>query len=268
MAAASVTNSFTAATAAVASQVNRNFTDLVDFANDNTVHRDGSKPFTGAMSMGSNKITNVTAGTADNDAVNVAQLSNTTPAGTITMYGNAVAPSAWLLCDGAEYSRAAYSVLFAVIGTSYGVGDGGTTFNVPNMSAKFPYGGTPGSTGGSNDAVVVSHDHSLDHDHPSVNTSEIAAHQHLGLYVGADNSYATEVLRGGAVAFGGSSVNGSTTDTGFAGQGRYQTGEGGAHSHSVDLPIYSGNTGSEGVSGTDLNRPAFVGVTFIIKSGL
>ena len=101
-----------------------------------------------------------------------------------------------------------------------------------------------------------------------MNTSEIAAHQHTGLSVGLDNGYVTEVFRGGAAAFGTSSVNGSTTDSNFAGQGRYQTGEAGAHLHSVDLPSYSGDTGSEGVSGTDLNRPAFVGVTFIIKSGL
>ena len=57
MAAASVTNTFTALTPALASEVNRNFTDVVDFANSQTVHRDGSRPFTGEVSMGSFKIT-------------------------------------------------------------------------------------------------------------------------------------------------------------------------------------------------------------------
>ena len=264
MAAASVTNTFTAATAAVASQVNRNFTDLVDFANDNTAHRDGPKPFTGEVSMGSFKISNLAAGSAANDAVNFTQLGNALPAGFIGMYGNAAAPSSWLLCDGAAYSRASYVDLFAAIGTSYGIGDGATTFNVPNMNAKFPYGGTPGSTGGSNDAVVVSHDHSLDHDHPSATTNS-DTHNHTLLADGTAADFVDipnyAMMRNLA---GGSSYYGAL------GQNRidFPTMATDSHSHSVDLPSYSGDTGSEGVSGTDLNRPAFVGVTFIIKSGL
>jgi len=46
------------------------------------------------------------------------------------------APDGWLLCDGAAISRTTYAALFAVIGTKYGVGDGSTTFNVPNIKGK------------------------------------------------------------------------------------------------------------------------------------
>jgi microcystin-dependent protein len=309
VAAASVTNTFTGATAAVASQVNRNFTDLVDFANDSTVHRDGSKPFTGQVSMGSFKIANVAAGTAANDAVNFDQLGNALPAGFIGMYGNAVAPSAWLLCNGAAYSRAAYTALFAAIGTSYGVGDGATTFNVPNMNAKFPYGGTPGSTGGSNDAVNISHSHTMgDHNHAQdPHSHTMGEHAHVtdinhdhGVHTTGGNSVNHSHTAGANVvaAFGtgtlgfGTNVIGSplnyVSGTDLVGNQTV------SHIHTFDVPalgvtnrastlvdpgdtapktatnilVDPGDTNPAGVSGTNLNRPAFVGVTFIIKSGL
>ena len=49
-------------------------------------------------------------------------------------------PHGFLLCDGGEYSRAEYAELFAAIGTTYGDGDGSTTFNVPNLSKRVPVG--------------------------------------------------------------------------------------------------------------------------------
>lgn len=70
------------------------------------------------------------------------------PAGTILLYGGSSAPASFLLCDGAAVSRTTYAGLFAAIGTSYGVGDGSTTFNVPGMAGQFARGDTPGATGG------------------------------------------------------------------------------------------------------------------------
>lgn len=52
--------------------------------------------------------------------------------GMISMYGGTAAPTGFLPCDGAAVSRTTYAALFTVIGTSYGVGDGTTTFNVPD----------------------------------------------------------------------------------------------------------------------------------------
>ncbi len=62
------------------------------------------------------------------------------PTGVITMYGAASAPTGWLLCDGSAVSRATYATLFGIIGTTYGIGDNSTTFNVPNMKSSFPIG--------------------------------------------------------------------------------------------------------------------------------
>lgn len=64
----------------------------------------------------------------------------TIPAGTLTMYAGAAAPSGWLLCDGSAISRTTYSALFTAIGTSYGTGDGSTTFNLPDMRGRMPVG--------------------------------------------------------------------------------------------------------------------------------
>jgi microcystin-dependent protein len=53
------------------------------------------------------------------------------PIGTMIAYGGATAPTGWLLCYGQAVSRTTYALLFAVLGTAYGTGDGSTTFNVP-----------------------------------------------------------------------------------------------------------------------------------------
>src|SRR5262249_17960227 len=58
----------------------------------------------------------------------------------------ATAPTGWVLCDGAAISRTTFAALFAVIGTTYGVGDGSTTFNVPNCKGRIPVGFDSGQT--------------------------------------------------------------------------------------------------------------------------
>src|SRR6476646_8181745 len=54
------------------------------------------------------------------------------PLGSVVKFAAAI-PSGWLLCDGSAVSRVTYSSLFAYIGVLYGVGDGSTTFNLPNL---------------------------------------------------------------------------------------------------------------------------------------
>ena len=52
--------------------------------------------------------------------------------GTIELWGGSTAPDGYLLCNGGAVSRSLYADLFAVIGTTYGAGDGSTTFKLPN----------------------------------------------------------------------------------------------------------------------------------------
>lgn len=68
--------------------------------------------------------------------------------GEIKMYGGATAPTGYLLCDASAISRTTYAALFAVIGTTFGVGDGSTTFNVPDMRGRIPVGVGTGTGGG------------------------------------------------------------------------------------------------------------------------
>ena len=59
------------------------------------------------------------------------------PIGTIQSYAGTASPNAkWLLCDGAAVSRTTYATLFALVATSYGVGDGSTTFNLPDYRGR------------------------------------------------------------------------------------------------------------------------------------
>ena len=60
--------------------------------------------------------------------------------GIVLPFAGAAAPSGWLLCQGQTVSRVTYAALFAAIGTTFGAGDGSTTFGVPDMRGEFPRG--------------------------------------------------------------------------------------------------------------------------------
>ena len=66
-------------------------------------------------------------------------------AGMVQMYAGATPPTGWLLCDGSAVSRTDYAELFAAIGTTWGAGDGSTTFNLPDMRGRAPVGVGQGS---------------------------------------------------------------------------------------------------------------------------
>lgn len=65
--------------------------------------------------------------------------------GEVRMYAGSAAPSTWLFCDGAAVSRSTYATLYALVGTTYGVGDGSTTFNLPDFKGRTPIGVGTGS---------------------------------------------------------------------------------------------------------------------------
>lgn len=67
-------------------------------------------------------------------------LQGTTPIGAIIDYGGSSAPTLWLLCYGQNVSRTTYAALFAIIGTTFGSGDGATTFGLPDLRGRTCYG--------------------------------------------------------------------------------------------------------------------------------
>ena len=88
-----------------------------------------------------------TINTSSNFTVNYVPIAS--PIGSITAYTLAISPPGWLICDGAAVSRSTYASLFAIIGTTFGIGNNSTTFNLPNYLGAFLRGtGTNGSYSG------------------------------------------------------------------------------------------------------------------------
>jgi len=116
------------------------------------------------------------------------------PTGSMTMWSTGTAPTGWLLCDGAAVSRTTYADLFAVISTTYGVGNGSTTFNVPNLENRVPIGAgglySLAATGGSRDAVLPTNTIST--------TTDLTGY----IRIGGNTSFSSTV--GGIVSFGSS----------------------------------------------------------------
>ena len=83
--------------------------------------------------------------------------------GIVTLFADSPAPDGWLFCRGDAVSRTAYPALFAVISTTWGIGDGTTTFNLPDLRAKVPFGfssGDPNFGGLNQQGGVITHSHS------------------------------------------------------------------------------------------------------------
>jgi len=131
---------------------------------------------------------------------------NIIPSGTIQMFGGTSAPTGWLLCNGSAVSRVGNNAaLFAAIGTAFGVGDGSTTFNLPDLRGRVGVGknsatfGTLGATGGEETHTLT--------------TPEIPSHSHL-----LPNFWTNTTGGGGiaSVAYTSGSLSGelSTANTG------------------------------------------------------
>lgn len=72
--------------------------------------------------------------------LNVDDLAGMIPSGAVMYFAGQTAPTGWLKANGAAVSRTNYAALFAAIGTTYGTGDGRTTFNLPDLRGEFVRG--------------------------------------------------------------------------------------------------------------------------------
>ena len=93
------------------------------------------------MANGKNIVRSVNGVNADNNG-NVSIQNSSLPIGAYIQFAGSQAPSGFLVCNGGAISRTTYANLFAVIGTTYGSGDGSTTFNLPNLTDRFLQGDT------------------------------------------------------------------------------------------------------------------------------
>lgn len=95
------------------------------------------------------------------DSGNVTDLSLLVRPGSIVAFGGTSAPSGYLLCTGSAVSRTTYSALFSAIGTSWGSGDGSTTFNVPDLTNMFLRGSGSSAVGVYESDDFKSHTHAV-----------------------------------------------------------------------------------------------------------
>jgi microcystin-dependent protein len=122
----------------------------------------------------------VTAAKLDAGAVSVLM-----PTGSIMPYAGSSAPTGYLLCDGAAISRSTYSTLFGLLATTYGSGDGSSTFNIPDLRGRViagqdDMGGASanrltGLTGGVDGDVLGGSGGAETH---TLSTAEMPAHTH------------------------------------------------------------------------------------------
>ena len=89
-----------------------------------------------------NKVNQITPEATDEQypsakaAYDVLATVNSVKPGTIIVWSTSTAPEGYLICDGSAVSRTTYAALFAVIGTTYGEGDGNSTFNLPSLALE------------------------------------------------------------------------------------------------------------------------------------
>jgi microcystin-dependent protein len=106
--------------------------------------------------------------------------------GAIQFYAMNTAPSGWLKANGTAISRTTYATLFTAIGTTFGVGDGSTTFNVPDLRGEFARGWDDGrgidtsrAFGSAQTDAFKSHNHSV-----NIHTAGSAVYTFLGISSG------------------------------------------------------------------------------------
>ncbi len=108
-----------------------------------TINSSEKVRFTNAGEIGLGASANVgTSGMVltSNGAGSAVVWANPSPTGSVIAFAGQVAPAGWLLCQGQAVSRTTYADLFAIIGTTYGVGDNTTTFNLPDLRGEFVRG--------------------------------------------------------------------------------------------------------------------------------
>lgn len=174
-------------------------------------------------------------------------------AGFVQMFAGATAPSGWLFCDGSEVAIDDYPLLYAVIGNTYN--DGTETsgyFRLPNLTGRFPIGRDNtsyplGDTGGSADAIVPYHRHSV----PAVtNAITGGSHNHEIKYNTVTRGTGSTSTRVGPYSY---------TNTGYDGVFNKP------NDHTHNLPAH--NTAYEGESLVGANIPPYLGINFIICTG-
>jgi microcystin-dependent protein len=141
--------------------------------------RDGSAPMTGPLILAAGDPTNARHATSKAYVDRFLGYATGMPIGAVFAFAPNAVPAGYLLCDGQAVSRTTYADLFAAIGTTFGSGDGVSTFNVPDMRDWFIRGRNPvtRATGSQQAASLASHSHPVS-DPGHTHAATQAAHTH------------------------------------------------------------------------------------------
>ena len=187
---------------------------------------------------------------------NLQDFTNRSEVGAIKPWAKATAPVGYVLCDGTAISRTTYADLFAIISTTYGTGNGSTTFNVPDLQGKTPqgYDGNTYNLAGTGGANTVTVTGSISN--TSLTTAQLASHTHTYRRKGTASTLRDST--GPENAFGDAATGGAGSGTGHT------------HAHTLSGTL-TGNitttgslTGAVTASGTNAFSP-YVVVNYIIK---
>lgn len=172
---------------------------------------------------------------ANLDIYSRAEVNQRAPAGMIADFAMSTAPTGWLKCNGAEVSRTTYATLFAAIGTTFGAGNGVSTFRLPDFRGEFRRGWDDGR--GIDAGRVFG----------SAQAGQNAAHTHTATAAAAGGHDHTA-----AVAAAGNHAHSATVSTDGSHTHTGSTSSGGAHTHGLSSSAGDG-PGNLGV-GTGLTR--------------
>jgi microcystin-dependent protein len=201
------------------------------------------------------------------------ELPDHEPVGVVKMFAGSAAPAGYAICNGQTFDRTLYADLFALIGTTFGAGDGTTTFNVPDMRGRTAVGvgqgsglrnRTRGQTGGAEDATLPSHSHGAS------SGTESAAHAHSGNTGGQSATHVHAYDIGDRSV--GSLGSGSNVLQQYQAGARSTGGASNDHSHAFNTSTESAahahgvTVNAAGVAAGDMNMPPFVGLNYIIKT--
>lgn len=217
----------------------------------------------------------------------VASLSaSLTPIGAVIPYAGLSAPARWLFCYGQNVSRTTYAALFAAISTTYGAGDGSTTFTLPDLRGRVvagqdDMGGTSanrlsGQSGGVNGdtlgAVGGAETHALIE-------AQLGPHDHLvdmggAQYTGYDGAHThgvtltKSVLTRSDLSGGGSKDAMDKDETGntLTMSGTTDGASPSTHRHSFDIPAF--NSGSAGSGSAHNNVQPTLVLNYMIYAGV
>ncbi|MBT9560131.1 MAG: tail fiber protein [Myxococcales bacterium] len=206
-------------------------TDSTEFGGDVVGNYD-------SLALGSHVVAsdNLAPGAVDAAALAASVADQLVPPGTVVPFAGTAAPAGWLLCDGAAVSRATHSRLFALVGITWGGGDGVTTFNVPDLRGRSIVGagagvGLTARAVGANfgaEAVSLTLDQLPSHSHTGTADSA-GGHSH-----GASSGNAGDHTHSATESTAG--AHSHTASTGAAGAHSHSVGDAGSHSHTYLRP--------------------------------